>query len=131
MTADRVDPLDGYVTSFRRHLRAANKSPKTIRTYADAALQLGAWLPEQGETTDPRNITGAQIEHFLGGLIVRTSASTAATRYRGPAAVLHVARPRGRDRSVAHAGSSHCLPVCLVIVNLAAGGLALGGGVFR
>lgn len=74
---------DGLVASWRRHLRAANKSPKTIKSNQAAATQLRAFLAETGGPGDPSAIRRSHVEEFIAELIDRTSPSTAATRYRG------------------------------------------------
>lgn len=74
---------DGLVASWRRHLRAANKSPKTIKSYQAAATQLRAFLTETGGPGEPSAIRRRHVEEFIADLIDRTSPSTAATRYRG------------------------------------------------
>ncbi|MDP8928084.1 MAG: tyrosine-type recombinase/integrase [Actinomycetota bacterium] len=83
MTAQRVDELTPYVTSWCRHLRAGNKSRKTIKSYEQAASQLGAFLTARGRSTTPADVTRADVEEFIGDLLSRFTPSTAATRYRG------------------------------------------------
>lgn len=83
MTAQRVDELATDVTSWRRHLKAGNKSPKTIKSYEASATQLGAFLTARGRSTAPAEVTRADIEEFIGDLLARFTPSTAATRYRG------------------------------------------------
>lgn len=68
---------------MRRHLRAANKSSKTIKSYQAAATQLRAFLAETGGPGEPSAIRRHHVEEFIVELIDRTSPATAATRYRG------------------------------------------------
>ncbi len=83
MTSDSVDELASYVTSLRRHLRAANKSAKTIKSY-EAAASSGAPSWPCKVIPPMRPHPGLPHRGVLGDLLARTSASTAATRYRGP-----------------------------------------------
>jgi hypothetical protein len=45
---DRIGDLDRLARSFERHLRAENKSPKTVATYGEAITQLSAHLAQFG-----------------------------------------------------------------------------------
>jgi len=54
-------PLDEAATSYRRHLRAANKSPATIAVYTAALEKFGAYLAEQGM---PRTLDAIRREHI-------------------------------------------------------------------
>jgi site-specific recombinase XerD len=78
-----IDQLSTLTRSWRIHLEAENLSPKTIRNYLDAAQQLEAFMQERGMPTAVDAITREHIETFLIDVRERTSASTAATRYRG------------------------------------------------
>lgn len=77
-----VGSIGSLTPSFLRHLRATNKSPKTIRTYRDAATQLGTFLAQAGMPTNVTAIRREHVEAFIEELLGRHSASTAATRYR-------------------------------------------------
>lgn len=83
VAASTPEPFTRLLDSWARHLRAANRSPKTIRTYLDAGEQLGSWLAEQGGPDDPLEVRREHVEAFVGHLLDTRSASTAATRYRG------------------------------------------------
>jgi hypothetical protein len=52
--------VEVMAASFARHLRAANRSPKTIRTYAEAVDGLGRFLTERGM---PRQVSAIRREH--------------------------------------------------------------------
>lgn len=75
--------LRGLVISWRRHLEAENLSPNTIKLYTDAGNQLFDFLLLSGMPVEAERMTREHIEAFLVDLRQRTSASTAATRYRG------------------------------------------------
>jgi site-specific recombinase XerD len=66
--------------SFERHLRAENKSARTVETYLDAVLQLDAFLTARG--IDLAAATRDDLEAFLAGLLARWKPATAANRYR-------------------------------------------------
>lgn len=74
------------VESFRRSLLAANRSPMTMKAYAQGLEQFADYLADNGM---PQNIAGIAREHvesFIGHLLACRKASTAETRYRA----LHV-----------------------------------------
>jgi site-specific recombinase XerD len=81
-TSGTVAPLPLLLTSWKRHLRAANLAPRTIQSYLEAADQLVAYLDASGVPDDPDTITRGDIESFLCSLLDRHSASTAGNRYR-------------------------------------------------
>jgi site-specific recombinase XerD len=66
--------------SFERHLRAENKSARTVETYLDAVTQLAAFLALRG--VDLAGARREDIEAFLAGLLARWKPATAANRYR-------------------------------------------------
>jgi len=77
-----VGNLHPLLPSWELHLRALNRSPKTITTYLEAARQLVNFLAEQGMPTQAVSIHREHIESFLVHLQETRSASTAANRYR-------------------------------------------------
>src|ERR671934_1528 len=66
--------------SFERHLRAENKSARTIQTYLEAVQQLDAFLTARG--VDLAAAGREDLEAFLAGLLGRWKPATAANRYR-------------------------------------------------
>jgi site-specific recombinase XerD len=66
--------------SFERHLRAENKSARTVETYLDAVTQLAAFLTARG--VDLAGARREDVEAFLAGLLARWKPATAANRYR-------------------------------------------------
>jgi site-specific recombinase XerC len=68
------------IRSFERHLRAENRSERTIATYLIGLRQADAFLRAHGTT--PQAATRADLEAFLADLLTRRSASTAATYYK-------------------------------------------------
>ena len=77
------DELEVLLPAWTRSLRAARRSPKTIKNYLDAGEQLLAFLREAGMPTTASAIHREHVESFLVDLGETRSASTVATRYRG------------------------------------------------
>jgi site-specific recombinase XerD len=75
--------LDVNLTSYVRHLRAANMSPKTVLTYSEAVRQLGSFLLNRGMPTEVAKIRREHIEAFIEDLLGRYRPATAHNRYRG------------------------------------------------
>jgi site-specific recombinase XerD len=74
--------IPANATSFARSLRAANKSPNTIKAYLDAVGRLDAFLEVQGM---PRLVAGIRREHveaFIEDQLARLKPASAANRYR-------------------------------------------------
>ena len=79
MAPHRVNDL---ARSFERHLRAGNKSPRTIETYLEAVGQFAAHLTSNGN----RGLAEAQgedVEAFIVELLRKYKPATASNRYRG------------------------------------------------
>jgi site-specific recombinase XerD len=72
--------LPDLARSFERHLRAENKSDRTIETYLEAVRLLQAYLARRD--VDLAEADRAQIEAFLADLLARWKPATAANRYR-------------------------------------------------
>jgi site-specific recombinase XerD len=68
------------IRSFERHLRAENRSERTIATYLVGLRQADAFLRARGTTIEAA--TRADLEAFLADLLTRRTASTAATYYK-------------------------------------------------
>jgi site-specific recombinase XerD len=76
MAASSVD----LPASFQCHLRAENKSARTVETYLEAVLQLQGFLAARGG--DLASASREDLEAFLAGLLARWKPATAANRYR-------------------------------------------------
>lgn len=64
-------------------MRARNLSPKTIRTYADSAMQLLHHAREQdGDDVDLLALDRAQVQEFLGHLAANWKPATVSVRFR-------------------------------------------------
>ncbi len=68
--------------SFGRHLRAANRSPMTLRSYLEAIRQLDAFLADRGMPRSVANITREHVESFIGDQLERLKPASAANRFR-------------------------------------------------
>jgi len=68
------------VRSFERHLRAQNRSERTVATYLIALRQADAFLRAHGTTIEAA--TRPDLEAFLGDLLARRAPSTAATYHK-------------------------------------------------
>ncbi len=78
------------LTSYARHLRASNISPRTVQTYTEAVRQLDSFLLEHGMPREVARIRREHVEAFIEGLLTRRHANgelykttTAQNRYRG------------------------------------------------
>ena len=77
------EELSDLLPSWPRHLRAENKSPRTIQSYSEAAGQFCAFLADGGMPTVVTKLTREHVEAFLEHLLeAGRSASTVANRYR-------------------------------------------------
>jgi site-specific recombinase XerD len=72
--------LPDLARSFERHLRAENKSDRTIETYLEAVRLLEAFLAGRGVRL--ADADRGHIEAFLADLLARWKPATAANRYR-------------------------------------------------
>jgi integrase/recombinase XerC len=66
--------------SFERHLRAQNRSERTVDNYLENARRVEVFLEGRGKRLD--EATQADLEDLLGDILRRRSANTAATRYK-------------------------------------------------
>lgn len=80
--AASVGDLSTLIPSFERSLRAANKSPKTVKGYAEAAWQLLAFLTQRGMPTAAVKIRREHVEAYLEDVLARWRPATANNRYR-------------------------------------------------
>ena len=71
------------LTSFARHLRAENLSPKTQETYSESVLQFDKFLENHGMPLKVANLRREHVEAFIAHLLERWKPATANNRYRG------------------------------------------------
>jgi site-specific recombinase XerD len=81
-TVASVADIATLAPSFERHLRAGNRSPRTIRTYAEAISQLDAFLLRAGMPRAVSSIKREHIESFVEDHLARYKASTALVRFK-------------------------------------------------
>jgi site-specific recombinase XerD len=77
---DRRAVPGSLLRAFERHLRAQNRSEHTIGNYLESARLAEAFLEGRGKRLE--EATQADLEDFLGQILRRPSANTAATRYK-------------------------------------------------
>ena len=74
--ARAVTVVNGEIERFARHLRAENKSDKTIVTYREAVEQLFRHLAERGMPTTPehirRELDGEDVRHDWSNYTLET-----------------------------------------------------------
>ncbi|MGH2371780.1 MAG: tyrosine-type recombinase/integrase, partial [Chloroflexota bacterium] len=76
------DGLGPLAESFRRSLRAENKSPRTIETYDEALRLFGTFLREHEMPTKVPAIKREHVEAFITHLLASWKPATASNRYR-------------------------------------------------
>jgi integrase/recombinase XerC len=77
---DRRAAPGSLLRSFERHLRAQNRSERTVDNYLENARRVEVFLEGRGKRLE--EATQADLEDFLGDILRRRSANTAATRYK-------------------------------------------------
>ncbi len=77
-----VGDLWALVSDFERSLRAANKSPKTVKIYGEAARGLASFLATNGMPTDADKIRREHVETYIEDQIAKWRPATANQRYR-------------------------------------------------
>ncbi|HZQ78784.1 MAG TPA: phage integrase N-terminal SAM-like domain-containing protein, partial [Acidimicrobiia bacterium] len=76
--------LSAHLRGFQRHLRAANRSPRTIEKYDLCARQLVEFLERTGMPKATTAVHREHVEAFIEDTLARgRSAATANTRYQG------------------------------------------------
>jgi site-specific recombinase XerD len=82
VTPIMIGDLRPLVASWVRHLRAANKSPRTIQSYEESAHQLAAFLTERGMPTQATSIRREHVEAYIQDVLDHHKPTTAAVRFR-------------------------------------------------
>src|SRR6202034_356155 len=75
-------PLQPMIWSFELHLRAEKKSPKTIRTYLEAARWLAAEYLIPNGVTDWADVRAWHVQEWTVTLLGRYSDSYASNQFR-------------------------------------------------
>lgn len=81
-TTTQLTDLVTLAESFRRSLRARNRSPRTVRGYLEAASRFHAYLRRMGMPTIAAHLDREHVESFIADQLDRHKPNTAATRYR-------------------------------------------------
>jgi site-specific recombinase XerD len=66
-----------YLASWRRSLRAENKSPRTVETYLLAGEQFADYCQTQGLATTPAGVDRDAVRAWLASLADTRSSATA------------------------------------------------------
>jgi site-specific recombinase XerD len=74
--------LDALQPSFRRHLLASNKSPKTVKVYLAGLRVLTDFLHGQGMPSQAASVRREHVEAFLVDRMQRVKPATASIEYR-------------------------------------------------
>ena len=81
-TAILGDDLADLLPSWGRHLRAENKSPRTVQSYQEAARLFVAYLSVEGLPTTAAEIRRGHVEAWEEHLLRQFRPGTAANRHR-------------------------------------------------
>ena len=75
--------LEDLLASFRRHLRAAAKAPRTIELYSQSVRYFSRWLTDRGREPVLDELTRHAVAAWLAELAETNEPSTVGTRLRG------------------------------------------------
>jgi site-specific recombinase XerD len=75
--------LEDLLASFRRHLRAAAKAPRTIELYSQSVRYFSRWLTDRDREPVLDELTRHAIAAWLAELAETAEPATVATRLRG------------------------------------------------
>ncbi len=74
--------LEDLLASFRRHLRAAAKAPRTIELYSQSVRYSSRWLADRGRPATLDELTRHASSAWLAELAETCEPSTVGTRLR-------------------------------------------------
>jgi site-specific recombinase XerD len=74
--------VEALLPSFARHLRAKNRSARTVQSYSETVEQFSRFLGERGMPHDVAAIRREHVEAWIEALLERFRPSTAAVRFR-------------------------------------------------
>ena len=83
MTSAVAIRLEDLLASFRRHLRAAAKAPRTIELYSQSVRYFSRWLTDRGRAPVLDELTRHAVAAWLAELAETAEPSTVGTRLRG------------------------------------------------
>ena len=70
------------ISSWQRHLRAENKSPRTIDSYSESATRFVRFLADYGDPTDLATVQQQHVERFIADQLATHKPATAGIRFR-------------------------------------------------
>lgn len=82
VTAATIGQISTLANSWRRALRAQNKSPRTIVAYLEGVRLLDDYLARSGMPREVAHVRREHVESFIGEQLERWAPSTARTRFR-------------------------------------------------
>ncbi len=82
LSPEALGDLEALAASFKRSLRAQNKSPRTVVGYIEAVEQLAAYLRRKGMPTRVAHVRREHVESYIAEQLATFKPSTAHTKYR-------------------------------------------------
>lgn len=77
-----IDPYQPDIDSFRRHLRAENKSQRTTEIYVGAITKFARWLVAHTDCQDWEDVEGRDVQDWVIHILDTRSASYSNNLYR-------------------------------------------------
>jgi site-specific recombinase XerC len=74
--------LDSLLPSWRRHLVATNRSPRTVQSYLESGTKLVEFIERKGLPREAGAVRREHVEAFVTELLETRAPATAALRYR-------------------------------------------------
>ncbi|HEX9312146.1 MAG TPA: tyrosine-type recombinase/integrase [Actinomycetota bacterium] len=74
--------VGSLLPSFRLHLQAENKAPRTIKSYTEAVRLLEGFLRSRGMPAAAANVTRDHVEAFIADQVLRLRPTSARVRFR-------------------------------------------------
>ena len=81
LSTTSVGDLERLAVSWRRHLVATNKAPKTIKSYTLSLALLRGYLADHGLPTTAHDLTREHVELFVADQVTPWKPKTAQIRY--------------------------------------------------
>jgi len=78
----QADNLTYLLPSFELHLRATNRSPRTIQSYLETARQFASFLDANALPSEPTAVTRRHVEMWEADILARWKPATAAVRHK-------------------------------------------------
>ncbi|MHB1929415.1 MAG: tyrosine-type recombinase/integrase [Acidimicrobiales bacterium] len=97
-TSPSVGDLRTLIPDFARSLRAANKSPKTVKIYTEAANGMVNFFLAQGMPTEADHVRREHVEAYIEDQVQRWRPATANQRYRSLAQLWRFLEEEGEVR---------------------------------